>query len=211
MGAVSIPPCGEAVDYGSVIETRCGLFIDPLDPDPEQFRIFDIAQALSRICRFQGHTNRHYSVAEHSLYVGDILKIWGGDKNIVLDGLMHDSSEAYIPDLASPLKHSPFGAAFREAEDRLMSKLAQRFGFRWPMSAKIKQADAVLLWCEAHVLMAGEAKSWPAYEQVGRRVINANPSVCHWIDEAKYERRSATLLQTGIMACLESAATTSKG
>lgn len=42
-------------------------YVNLLDPNPAEFRLADIARALSRIPRFGGLTDRFYSVAEHLL------------------------------------------------------------------------------------------------------------------------------------------------
>ena len=63
--------------------------------------IRDIAHSLSQLCRFTGHTNLFYSVAQHSLLVSE--KMPGGPAEKLV-GLLHDAAEAYTNDLASPLK-----------------------------------------------------------------------------------------------------------
>ena len=55
------------------IRTASGLYIDPLNPDPDCINIDDIAHALSNQCRFSGHTSRFFSVAEHCLNVASML------------------------------------------------------------------------------------------------------------------------------------------
>jgi len=68
---------------------------------PACIDIRDIAHSLSHICRYTGHTNMFYSVAQHSLLVSE--KIPGGPA-VKLTALLHDGAEAYTNDLASPLK-----------------------------------------------------------------------------------------------------------
>ncbi len=64
------------------------------------FKIKDIATALSNQCRWGGHTLTWFSVAEHCVRVA-----WAvGDKsNCVKAALLHDASEYIYPDLPSPL------------------------------------------------------------------------------------------------------------
>src|SRR5271165_1446520 len=45
-----------------------------LDPRAEEIHISDIAHNLANNCRFHGSCCKHYSVAEHSLYVAYLLR-----------------------------------------------------------------------------------------------------------------------------------------
>ena len=51
----------------SWVQTRSGGFFDYDDMEKSKIDIEDISYSLSNICRFLGHTNRFYSVAEHSI------------------------------------------------------------------------------------------------------------------------------------------------
>ena len=74
--------------------TYTGRQFWPLDPRPEDICIRDIAHHLSLCCRFNGACRVHYSVAQHSVMVANILpaplRFWG---------LMHDATEAYVGDM----------------------------------------------------------------------------------------------------------------
>lgn len=119
------------------IRTFTGKYVNPLNPDPDTICIEDIAHALSQICRFGGHTQFFYSVAEHSLDVASRVKIYK------LTALLHDASEAYLCDIPSPVKKQIPGYA--EAEDRLMKVIADKFGLLWPVPDFIKAADKAAL------------------------------------------------------------------
>jgi hypothetical protein len=64
----------------------------------------DIVRHLSFMCRWTGAVRHFYSVAEHSLWVEEHLKLEGATLRERLLGLLHDSAEAYIGDISSPLK-----------------------------------------------------------------------------------------------------------
>lgn len=64
-----------------------------------QFYPPTVATALSRMCRWAGHTQWHYSVAQHCVEVALHLP-----PSLRLAGLLHDAAEAYIGDISSPLK-----------------------------------------------------------------------------------------------------------
>lgn len=62
-----------------------------------------IAYALSHINRYTGHFGP-YSVAQHCCHVASVLP-----DELKLSGLLHDACEAYIGDVASPLKRHIIG------------------------------------------------------------------------------------------------------
>ena len=49
------------------IMTYTGILMDPLDPNPEQIRMEDIAHALSMLSRANGHFPEIHTVAQHCL------------------------------------------------------------------------------------------------------------------------------------------------
>jgi hypothetical protein len=85
------------------LDTASGRRINLSDPTPESISVDDIAGALSRICRFGGHTREFYSVAQHSVLVANMIAYFGHpDLRIV--ALHHDSHETYLGDMPTPLK-----------------------------------------------------------------------------------------------------------
>lgn len=105
--------------------TRSGRKFYFDDIDPRQIKIQDIAHALSNICRFNGHCKFFYSVAQHSLLVSNMCEELIGKKT-ALDGLLHDSPEAYIADIAAPVK--PFLRDYMLLEKRLETEIKKVFG-----------------------------------------------------------------------------------
>lgn len=137
------------------IQTYTGKKFFPLDPNPDDIDIEDIAHALSNQCRFTGHVNEFYSVAQHSVYVSE----WC-DPEDALWGLLHDATEAYLVDLASPMKRQPRFEAFRAAERRLERAIAKRFGLDPKLPKSVKEADKKLLVWEVRHLMAPVHPDW---------------------------------------------------
>ena len=139
----------------SSIHTFTGRFVNPLDLQPEDVDICDIAHALANQCRFSGHVKKFYSVADHSLICSKLV-----DPEFALDALLHDAAEAYLQDMARPLKHDPrFGQAYRGAEKRAEKVIAEVFGTTFPILAEIYVADNIALVTEARDLMHGTS-SW---------------------------------------------------
>lgn len=127
------------------IITRSGVRFDVLNPRPEDVRLDDIAHSLSHLCRFVGHTDRFYSVAEHSVLVSQLC-----DDEAAVFGLLHDAAEAYVGDLASPVKRQVPG--FAAMEERVLSAVLVGLGVPPPTAAvraRAANADAVALGAEA--------------------------------------------------------------
>lgn len=132
------------------ITTYTGRRFYPLDPNPADVCIEDIAHALAMICRFNGHVREFYSVAEHSVHVSRIVP-----PEYALAGLLHDASEAYIADVSRPVKHTGTMAPYRRMESKLMRAMADKFGFmQYDFGAlPIKIADNAMLALEARTLL----------------------------------------------------------
>jgi 5'-deoxynucleotidase YfbR-like HD superfamily hydrolase len=153
---------------GPYLQTVSGKWVNPLDPDPEQFDIEDIARALGNLCRFGGHCRTFYSVAQHSVIVSQLVEERGGDAEDVFAALMHDAAEAYLGDMPHPLKHrSALGAAFKEAERELEAAIETHFAIKRDVP-EIKRADRALLATERRAFSA-ERWRWPELEGVEAR------------------------------------------
>ena len=142
------------------IETASGRRFRPLDPTEGEISILDIAHALSNQCRFSGHTRVHYSVAEHSVRVRNLLASLGASREVQLWGLLHDASEAYLVDIPSPLKHTEAFAAYRVAERALQIAVCVAFNLPTEEPEIVRMADGVLLATEARDLMPYRPEHW---------------------------------------------------
>ncbi len=155
------------------IMTASGRAFWPLDPRPEDVSIEDIAHALANICRFTGATREFYSVAQHSMLVASMVP-----PEDALWGLLHDASEAYLCDIARPLKVQPAFAPYREAEARLMAVICERFGLSPTEPESVRIADRQMLRTEQRDLMPpaqpGEERPEPPYPF---RVLPMEPRV----------------------------------
>jgi hypothetical protein len=126
------------------IQTYSGLQAHPLDLQPNEICIEDIAHALSNICRFTGHCKEFYSVAQHSVNISRLCspknKLWG---------LLHDASEAYICDIASPVKHSIPFSYYRHIEKRVMGAILKKFNLPLREPGEVKKIDHEMVILEA--------------------------------------------------------------
>lgn len=136
------------------ILTRSGHYFDLADPQPDMVRIEDIAHALAHLCRFTGHTRVLYTVAQHSTHVSGTCP-----KHLALQGLLHDATEAYVGDIASPLK--AMLPDYQAIEARVWLAIAERFGLPAELDPAIKDADLAMLTAERIYLMPRTPEPWP--------------------------------------------------
>ncbi|WYW01922.1 deoxyribonucleoside 5' monophosphate phosphatase [Pseudomonas phage vB_PpuM-Pori-4] len=139
------------------IITHSGKRFELADPKPEMVCIEDIAIALSRQTRFNGHCDRFYSVAYHSYLIAEQLP-----DRLKLEGLLHDAAEAYIGDISSPLKriikaHWP---GFKAFETRIEEVVFEALGVPLTNDPLIKEADLRILANEHDLLMPQTEHEW---------------------------------------------------
>lgn len=141
----------------SSIYTNSGQWVDTIDPDPETLLLKDQAHSLSRLCRFNGQCNWFYSVAEHALMVTAILLNWGASEEEMIEGLIHDNSEAYLGDVTSPLKEHL--GDYRVIEARMQKVIREKFGSGEDHSEVVHRADKLAVALEAAAVF-DDVPSW---------------------------------------------------
>jgi len=156
----------------SILLTHSGKRIDLLNPDPALIDINDIAHAIGNICRFTGHTNMFYSVAQHSVLASELVP-----REWAMHALLHDATEAYISDVASPIK--PHLINYAEIEHNLWQAIAERFGLDPDMPPCIKHADLRMLATEKRDLMPHDDSLWPGLEGIEPLAYGLHPFAPH--------------------------------
>lgn len=113
--------------------------VNPMDPKSFEPSITEILHALPNINRYNGHTNRPYSVAEHSI---NCMRAASAFYNITDDYLrlyilLHDAAEAYTQDIIRPIKRI-MADDILLAEKEIMSRLVDRLPFTRAQNVVVK-------------------------------------------------------------------------
>lgn len=144
----------------------------PLDPKPEEVDLKDIAHSLALQCRFNGHTNSFFSIAQHSVLVSKIVS-----PEQALAGLFHDAAEAYTGDIVSPLKRF-LPPEFKEIEMAIEKVIFEHFGIKNVNHIEIKRADKIALFTERRDVMSKSPAIWNdegLFEPYPEKIIPLGP------------------------------------
>lgn len=166
----------------SWIQTVSGRQFWPLEPKAEDVDIGDIAHALSMKCRYSGHTQKFYSVAEHSVHIANTALTDGWSAHTALWGLLHDAAEAYLPDIARPIKAAmPGFAAIEEGVERaVLDRVRQdlpMWGFLLVRCDIIKAYDTRILVDEKAAMMPHTPADWDlAGPALGVQIVGWDPT-----------------------------------
>jgi hypothetical protein len=154
------------------VQTASGAAVDLLNPDPATIHAHDIATALTRQVRFNGHTIIPYTVAEHSVLVGMIalnLSLRSGVSPTTSWRLaiLHDAHEAYVGDIVNPVIWLPGIKDEVEAlKERVQAAIHVRFGMvdlaqDIHASLLVSNADHIACAIEKRDLLAPSPYPWP--------------------------------------------------
>lgn len=162
--------------HGPVIQLADGSYFDLDMPVATPLRIEVIAHSLANQCRYTGHCNRFYSVAQHSVLVSQIVP-----PELALTGLLHDAAEAVLGDVARPLKQML--PEFKELEDRIEGIIFHQWGIPQPLPQEVKDADMVMLATERRDLMEEQQTEWGptvGYEPLAETIMPWSPGEARW-------------------------------
>lgn len=145
------------------VETFSGSYVDTKHPLPSTLHVGDIAHALANTCRYGGHCQKFYSVAEHAVFVSKRLERKGCSLDLQIAGLHHDDAEAYLGDIPRPMKPL-LGKAYERMTDRMDKAIITALGLLGDQSnfhaKEVKDADVWSLLVEARFLLPSQGKGW---------------------------------------------------
>lgn len=121
------------------IRTLSGIYLNVFKPTIDMIDINDIANGLSKECRWGNQIEELYTVAQHSVLVSMLV-----NPEHKLAALMHDASEGLgLHDIPSPIKYHI--KQYKKIETNLMYLIAEKYGFTYPLEQEIKEADKTML------------------------------------------------------------------
>jgi hypothetical protein len=145
------------------VETYTGRYVDTKHPDPATISVKDIAHALANTCRYGGHCQRFYSVAEHAVFCSWRVERGGYGKDYAISALHHDDAEAYLGDIPRPMK-SLLGRTYALLSERMDAAIVQALGLTETQSRfhdpAVKSADNWALFVEARHLLPSQGRHW---------------------------------------------------
>lgn len=144
---------------GPWMQTWLGFQFFPLDPHEDEIHIEEIAHALSNLCRYNGHVEEFYSVAEHCVALS-----YAVPPEYAMEALLHDASEAFLGDMIRPLKINDL--FYQRVEAQLVKVIARKFGMPEELSPVVKEYDTRILVDERQKFMADPPAPWFGNEQV---------------------------------------------
>lgn len=146
----------DAVGAAGFMRTASDRVVDPLHLETADVYLPDIAQALSRQCRYNGHVVGFLSVARHGVWVAELLRDAGEPAEVIYAGLHHDDAEAYLGDIIRPMKYRPEMSAYLEIEKAAEAVIFEALGVTNPLPPAVHEADALA----GHLERAYRRSSW---------------------------------------------------
>lgn len=154
------------------MQARSGVSVDLEDPQPDMIKSTDIAHALGRICRFNGHVLDFYSVAQHCCHVEDLMPRI--NFRVKALAVLHDAAEAFIGDVSTPVRRCMRRVEdicrFDELEDKLLRVIYAKFHIDPPTEVEqqmIRWADQSMLLTERRDLLEPTSYDWNSFVDPG--------------------------------------------
>lgn len=142
------------MNKGAYFTTASGRRVDLLRVSAADIIIEDIAHQLAQVNRFGGSLEEPVSVAQHCVYVSQVVEVWGGTRRECLQGLLHDASEAYLGDVTKWFKESYVFRAYRDLEDQLQRLILAKYDCEEVLCQAVLDADRLMCRVEGRLLAA---------------------------------------------------------
>ena len=165
-----------------------GRHVDPLNLRSIDLDIRDIAHNLSMLCRYTGSFPFHYSVAQHSILVSQMMADVHNDPQAALAGLLHDAAEYVFGDVNYHLKKLPELAEYNRREHEASYFIASHFGVPSAWLDCVKPFDRQAAHLEMD-LRDGKSIKYLDYE-----IIPIPQSVVYHRFLSNFERLTGTLV-----------------
>ncbi|MBC2806632.1 hypothetical protein ACCS91_33585 [Rhizobium ruizarguesonis] len=118
----------------TAILLNSGRRVDPFNLDAEFLSIAELMKPLPKLCRYSGQPDCHYSVAEHTVHLINVVP--AGLKRAVA---LHDMNEGLTNDLPHPFKAAL--PDFVEFEQMVQRQIFAWYGEPWENMALINDYD----------------------------------------------------------------------
>ena len=165
------------------MQTYFGGRFYPLNPELNKINIFEIAHALSNLCRFGGHVKEFYSVAEHCVNLSHVVSPENS-----LAALLHDATEAYVVDVPRPIKK--YLNNYRDIEDNVAKLIADKYQLDSIYPDEVREADTRILLNERNALIPRH-ETWgidEVFEPLENVTINCyKPKSAEWKYIARFD------------------------
>ena len=129
-----------------------GIWVDDIHKLPkEAMDIKVIAHSLSRLCRYAGHADTFYSVAQHSYFVSKLVP-----EEYALEGLLHDAAEMITSDIPLPVKK--LIPKLKSIERSITKQIFKHYGIEMPdckacmLHTEVHEADKDMIFSEMMVM-----------------------------------------------------------
>lgn len=197
---------------GAWSQAHSGQAYYALDPRANEIHFEDVCIGLSREARYRGQTREPMYVAEHCVLVSQWCErlatergwLPGEVHEVACEGLLHDAAEAYIGDVARPLKRQRAMRGYRRIEKRWWRAICERFHLRptEKSTALVEEVDGRIVLDEVEALFVDPDMWARAGRYRGRKPLGADIRAWSWEQAAiSFAERYRELgLDTGLFA-----------
>lgn len=154
------------------IELSDGSLFYPLTQ--KEFTIHTIAHSGAMACRFGGQCREFFSVCQHEVLVSYIMEHQGGQP---MEGLLHDASESFVLDMATPIKR--ILPDYTNLENSLLKRIRGYYGLPLDKTDACDRADKIALFLEAYELLPSQGTTLSDTLKLRDLAFDLRPKFAH--------------------------------